>query len=145
MSRTSIYLNFERNAEEAFNFYKTVFGTEFLFPIDRFGSVPPMDGQLPVSQEDQNLVMNVQLPILGGAILMGNDAPQSMGYKINKGNNVLINLEPDTLAETEILFAKLSVDGVVKSPLNKEFWGVYGECIDKFGIQWMFNLAEIAK
>jgi len=145
MSRTSIYLNFERNTEEAFNFYRSVFGTEFLSPIDRFGSLPVMKGQPTVREEDKNLVMNVQLPILGGAVLMGTDAPESMGFNLKKGNNYYINLEPDTLEETESLFAKLSTGGIIKEPLKKEFWGVYGSCVDQFGVQWMFNFYEIEK
>ena len=112
MARVSTYLNFERNTEEAFNFYKSVFGTEFIGDIDRMGTAPE-DPEQPLSEEDKNLVMNVQLPILAGHVLMGTDAPASMGFQLVKGNNVYINLEPDTRKETEELFDALSQDGSV--------------------------------
>ncbi len=140
MARVSTYLNFVRNTEEAFNFYKSVFGTEFDGDIDHFSEVPPQEGQPPVAEEDKNLVMHVALPILGGHVLMGTDAPESMGFKVNPGNNVYINLEPDTRAETDTLFKALSEGGKVEMQLQEMFWGDYfGSCTDKFGVQWMFN------
>jgi PhnB protein len=143
MSKTSIYLNFSRNTEEAFNFYKTVFGTEFVAPIDRMGNSPADPSQPQLSEEDKNLVMHVGLPILGGVILMGTDAPESMGFKLNQGNNVSINLEPDTMEETQDLFEKLSKNGKVEMPLQKMFWGDYfGSLTDQFGIHWMFNCED---
>ena len=139
MSRVSTYLNFERQTEAAFNFYKSVFGTEFTAPIGRMGDVPG-DPNQPMGDADKNLVMNVQLPILGGHILMGTDAPESMGFKPNAGNNVHIMLEPDSLAVAETLFAALSVNGKVGIPFSKMFWGAhYGSLTDQFGIQWMVN------
>ena len=143
MASVSTYLNFSRNTEEAFNFYKSVFGGEFEGGISRFSSIPPQEGQPPLSQEDGNLVMHVCLPILGGHRLMGTDAPESMGFKVNFGNNVYINLEPDTRSETDALFAKLSERGQVEMQLQEMFWGDYfGSCKDKFGVQWMFNCAS---
>ncbi len=140
MARVSTYLNFPRNTEEAFNFYKSVFGTEFIGKISRFSEVPPQKGQPPTKDEDKNLVMNVQLPILGGHILMGTDAPESMGFKVKPGNNVYITLEPDTRTETKKLFDALSKGGKVEMQLQEMFWGDYfGSCTDKFGVQWMFN------
>jgi PhnB protein len=139
MSRVSTYLNFERNTEAAFNFYKSVFGTEFIGPIGRMGDVPS-DPNRPLAEADRNLVMNVQLPILGGHVLMGTDAPETMGFKLNAGNNVHIMLEPDTLEEAEKIFSALSVGGVIEMPLTKMFWGAhYGSFRDQFGIQWMLN------
>lgn len=139
MPRVSTYLNFERNTEAAFNFYKTVFGTEFTAPIGRMGDVPS-DPNHPLAEADKNLVMNVQLPILGGHILMGTDAPETMGFKLNAGNNSHIMLEPDTLEEAEKIFAALSVGGVIEMPLTKMFWGAhYASFRDQFGIQWMLN------
>jgi PhnB protein len=138
MSRVSTYLNFERNTEEAFLFYKSVFGTEFSSPIMRMSA----SGAPNLAQDDQNLVMNVALPILGGHVLMGTDAPESMGFKLNKGSNVHINLEPDTLEETERLFAALSKGGKISMKLEKMMWGaVFGSLTDQYGIQWMFNCA----
>jgi PhnB protein len=147
MSRVTTYLNFPRNTEEAFNFYKSVFGSEFGgMGIARFKDIPPSDGAPPIADADKNLVMHIELPITGGYVLMGTDAPESMGFKVNFGNNMYINLEPDTRAETKRLFSALSKDGKVTMELADMFWGAYyGSCTDKFGVQWMFNCSEKAK
>ena len=144
MSKVSIYLNFARQTEEAFNFYKSVFGSEFLGNgIMRFSDIPPSEGMPPIPDADKNLVMHVALPILGGFHLMGSDAPESMGFKVTMGNNAYINLETDTRKETERLFKALSEGGKVEQELQDMFWGDYfGSCCDKFGIHWMFNCAE---
>lgn len=144
MSSVSTYLNFQRNTEEAFLFYKYVFGGDFTGGvIGRFGDIPPSDDMPPIAEEDRNLVMHVELPIIGGHKLMGTDCPDSMGFTVNKGNNVHINLEVDTRAETRKLFQALSDGGKVTMELQDMFWGDYfGSCTDKFGVQWMFNCAE---
>lgn len=144
MASVSTYLNFSRNTEEAFNFYKSVFGGEFFGDgIMRMGDIPPMEGQPPLSEEDKNLVMHVELKILGVHSLMGTDAPESMGFTMNFGNNSYINLQPDTRAETKKLFDALSAGGQVSMDLQDMFWGDYfGSCTDKFGVQWMFNCGE---
>ena len=144
MSSVSTYLNFNRNTEEAFNFYKSVFGGEFLGQgIMRMGDIPPQEGMPPMAEEDKNLVMHVELKILNSHTLMGTDAPESMGFKLNKGNNVYINLMPDTRKETKQLFDALSAGGQVTMDLQDMFWGdYYGSCTDKFGVQWMFNCSE---
>ncbi len=143
MSRTSTYLNFPRNTEEAFNFYKSVFGGEFTRGgIARFSDIPAQEGNPPLAEADKNLVMHIELPILGGHMLMGTDAPESMGFQVIYGNNVHINLEPDTKAETKKLFDALSAGGKITMDLQDMFWGAYfGSCTDKFGVQWMFNCA----
>lgn len=140
MARTSTYLNFNRTTEAAFNFYKSVFGTDFAGPIVRMGAAPTMPGQPEMSEEDKNLVMNVVLPITGGHLIMGTDAPDSMGFKLNQGNNVYICLDTDTRGESDTLFAALSEGGKVEMPLTEMFWGDYfGSLTDKFGTLWMFN------
>jgi PhnB protein len=147
MASVSTYLNFPRNTEEAFNFYKSVFGGEFFGNgIMRFSDVPASPGMPPTPAEDKNLVMHVELRILGGThSLMGTDAPESMGFKLIMGNNVHINLQPDTRKETKQLFDKLSKGGVVTMELADMFWGDYfGSCTDKFGVNWMFNCSEKA-
>ncbi|SHG88670.1 PhnB protein [Flavobacterium fluvii] len=146
MARVSTYLNFPRNTEEAFNFYKSVFGGEFGNDgIARFGDIPPQEGMPPMAEADKNLVMHIELEILGGYVLMGTDAPESMGFKVNFGNNSYINLEPDTKSETKKLFDALSAGGIVTMELQDMFWGAYyGSCSDKFGVQWMFNCVEKA-
>lgn len=143
MAKVSTYLNFPRNTEEAFMFYKSVFGTEFIGDISRMGSVPPQEGQPPINEEDKNLVMHVALPILGGHVLMGTDAPESMGFTVNMGNNIYINLEPDTRAEADALFKSLSEGGEVEMSLQEMFWGDYfGSFTDKFGVHWMINCSS---
>src|SRR5680860_737771 len=107
MATVSTYLNFNGNTEDAFNFYKSVFGTEFASPIFRMGDGPAMEGQPELSESDKNLVMHVSLSILGGHMIMGTDAVESMGMTLNQGNNVYINLDPDTRAEADTLFACL--------------------------------------
>jgi PhnB protein len=146
MARVSTYLNFPRTTEEAFNFYKSVFGGEFSSGrIARFGDIPPSDGMPPVAEEDKNLVMHIELPIIGGHILMGTDAPESMQFYVKFGNNVNINLEPDTRAEAKKLFEALSAGGKITMALQEMFWGAYfGSCIDKFGVYWMVNCYEKA-
>lgn len=144
MSRTSTYLNFPRNTEEAFNFYKSVFGGEFCGGgVARFSDIPVSDDMPPLAENDKNLIMHIELKITGGHILMGTDAPESMGFKVNFGNNISINLEPDTREETVKLFNALSAGGKVTIELQDMFWGAYfGSCTDKFGVQWMFNCPE---
>lgn len=144
MATTSLYLNFNRNTEEAFLFYRSVFGGEFIGDIARMGDVPTMPGQT-IAEEDKNLVMHVALPLLGDMVLMGTDAPESMGFTVNKGNNVYINLQPDTRTEADRLFNALSVDGEVEMTMQEMFWGDYfGSFTDKFGVRWMVNCSEKA-
>lgn len=141
MASVNTYLNFPRNTEEAFNFYKSVFGGEFSGGgVARFSDIPAADGVPPIAEEDKNLIMHIELPILGGHKLMGTDAPESMGFKVTLGDNVHINLDPDTKEETKRLFDALSAGGKVTQELQVMFWGAYyGSCTDKFGVNWMFN------
>lgn len=141
MASVGTYLNFSNKTEEAFNFYKSVFGGEFAGDgIMRFGSMPPQEGMPPLSEEDAQLVLHVGLPILGGYMLMGSDAPESMGYKVVMGTNSYICLSPDSRAETKTLFDALSAGGEVEMEPQEMFWGSYfGSCIDKFGVKWMFD------
>jgi PhnB protein len=147
MSKVSTYLNFARSTEEAFNFYKSVFGTDFAGDgLMRFRDIPPSEGIPPLPDADKNLIMHVELPILGGHILMGTDAPESMGFKVNTGNNVYIMLQPDTREETKRLFKALSTGGKVEQDLEDMFWGdLYGSFRDKFGVEWMISCPEKAK
>ena len=144
MARVSTYLNFPRQTEEAFNFYKSVFGGEFTSGgIARFVDIPPTEGAPPIAEADKNLVMHVELPLIGGHVIMGTDAPESMGFKVNFGNNMSINLEPDTRQETKKLFDALSKGGKITMELQDMFWGAYfGSLTDKYGVQWMFNCTE---
>lgn len=140
MARTSTYLNFSNNTEEAFTYYQAIFGGEFVGGIARFGEIPPQEGMPPMAESEKNLVMHIELHITGGHAIMGTDAPESMGFTINKGNNMHLNLELDTREECERIFAALSSDGQITMPLQDMFWGAYyGSCTDKFDVQWMVN------
>lgn len=139
MSKVSIYLNFQDNTEEAFNFYKTVFKTDFAGPIMYNKDIPPHPGMPSFPENELNKIMHICLPILGGIQIMGTDMLESMGHKVKIGNNTTINLEPDTREETERLFKALSEGATDIAPLNDMFWGTWGCCLDRYGIRWMFN------
>lgn len=139
MSKVSIYLNFQGNTEEAFNFYKTVFKTDFAGPIMYNKDIPPHPGMPSFPENELNKIMHICLPILGGIQIMGTDMLESMGHKVKIGNNITINLEPDTREETERLFKALSEGATDIAPLKDMFWGTWGCCLDRYGIRWMFN------
>lgn len=144
MARVNNYLNFPGTAEEAMNFYKTVFKGEFGgMGIQRFGDIPAQEGMPPLSDADKKLILHIELEILGGYTIMATDAPASMGFNLTPGNNMHISLEPESRAETKRIFEGLSAGGKVTMPLEDMFWGAYyGSCTDKFGINWMVNFAE---
>lgn len=134
MAKLNPYLNFDGTCEEAFNFYKTVFGGEFTY-FSRMGDMAAMEA----SDEDRNLVMHVSLPI-GSDILMGSDVPTSMKSLFKSGNNNYISITPDTREEADRIFNELSADGEVEMPMEEMFWGDYfGSFKDKFGTYWMIN------
>lgn len=141
MARVSTYLNFPNYTETAFLFYQSVFGGEFSgMGIQRFGNLPPDPNAPALSEEDKNLILHIELEIVGGHVLMGTDAPESMGFTVVKGNNVHINLDLDSRAETERIFNALSAGGKVSMELQDMFWGAYfGSFTDRFGINWMVN------
>jgi len=144
MAHTGTYLNFSRNTEEAFNFYKSVFGGEFgANGISRFSDLPSSPDMPALPDADKDLVMHVELTIVGGHKLMGTDAPESMGFSVTFGNNIYISLSPDTRTETKRLFDALAEGGNVQMDLQDMFWGAYyGSLVDKYGVQWMFNCEE---
>ncbi|MEY2861267.1 MAG: hypothetical protein RL392_1725 [Pseudomonadota bacterium] len=145
MARTSTYLNFNGKTEQAFEAYRAVFGGEFIGLVHRFKDVPSAPGQPSMPAEAAHMVMHVELAIVGGHVLMGTDAPESMGFTVTPGNNMHINLEPDTRAEAERLFNALAVGGLVEMPLQDMFWGAYfGSLTDAYGIRWMVNCATPA-
>jgi len=139
MATLNPYLNFNGNTEEAFNFYKSIFGGEFAL-VQRFKNTPEADK---IPPQDQNKIMHIALPIGKGNILMATDALESMGQKLKPGNNFHLSFSADSEVETEKLFKGLSSDGQVMVPLSKQFWGAYfGMCTDKFGVQWMVSYDE---
>lgn len=142
MAAVWTYLNFTGNTEEVFEFYRSIFWGEFIGGIYRMEGAP-QEGMPPLSEKDKKLVMHVELEILGGHKLMWSDIPESMWFKLIQGNNVYINLEPDTRKEAERLFNALSEDGKVEMPLEDMFWESYfGSFVDKYWIHWMINCYE---
>jgi PhnB protein len=144
MSKVAIYLNFQGNTEEAFNFYKIVFGTEFSSPIMRIGDLPPNPNGPKFSESDLKSVMHVALPIIGGTELMGTDMLESMGHKLVVGNNTTISLQLDSREEADKMYASLSEGGKDKAPMTEQFWGYWGCCLDRFGVRWMFNVMNVS-
>lgn len=145
MIRVSTYLNFMGDTEEAFGFYRSLFGTEFIGPITRIGDMPTDPSMPPLSPEEKNKVMHIELPILGGHVLMATDMLESQGHRLRTGNNVTINLELEDRVETERLFGELSKDGTDTFGLQDMPWGAYwGTCADRYGVRWMFNCVEVA-
>lgn len=142
MARISTYLNFDGRTEQAFAFYRDAFDGKYIGPLMRFGDQRCGD-QPPLPETERDMVMHVELSILGGHVLMGTDCPASRGIAIRPGNNLHINVEPDTRADTERLFAALAAGGQVTMPLQDMFWGgLFGTLTDRFGVQWMFNCDE---
>ncbi len=140
MTTVNIYLSFNDNCLEAFNFYKSVFGGEFSY-IGTFGEMPPQEGMPPLSESEKNKIMHIGLPISAETILMGSDVLENMGPKITQGNNFSISISPDSKEEADRLFAGLSSGGTVVMSMNQTFWGAYyGMFTDKFGINWMINM-----
>ncbi len=140
MSRVSTYLNFMGNTEEAFDFYRTVFGTEYTGPPMRMGDMPSAGDAVSMSDDDKNKIAHVELPILAGHVLMATDMLESMGHTLTVGNNVTINLEPDSRAETDRIYSSLSEGGNDATGLQDMPWGAYwGTCLDQYGVRWMFN------
>ncbi|RKG48719.1 VOC family protein [Acinetobacter cumulans] len=139
------YLNFKGNTEAAFNFYKSVFGGEFLF-VMRYSDAPTQEGQSPLSEGDRQKIMHISLPINEHTVLMASDISEQFCAQTNKaftvGTNhyISINLDASEQDEAKRLFDALAVNGTVEMALSPTFWGaLYGALTDQFGIQWMIN------
>jgi PhnB protein len=130
------YFNFMGNTEEAMKFYKSVFGGEFTI-FQRFKDMPGCEKMAP---EEQAKIMHISLKTPGGQVFMATDALESMGQKLQFGNNYYITIHTESEAETDKIFNGLSLGGKVEMPLNKTFWGAYcGMFRDRYGVQWMVN------
>jgi PhnB protein len=140
MASTSIYLNFNGNAEAAFLRYQKVFNTSFSTPISRMGDIPRAEGMPVLSDAEKQLVMHVALPLLGGMEIMGTDILESMGHRLIEGNNLTINLNADSRADADRFFQMLQNGTAECVAPHETFWGYWGTCKDHFGIRWMFNV-----
>lgn len=142
MARVNTYLNFMGNTEAAFTFYKEVFGTEFI-SVTRMKDMPRPEGAPILSESDADKIMNIQLPITNGHVLMATDALESLGHTVAVGSNVTISLDLDSQEEAERIYSKLLTNSPDSSgPLTMMPWGAYwGSCQDQFGIRWMVSYA----
>ena len=144
MAAINPYLVFNGNCEEAFLFYKSVFGGEFPY-IGKFKDMPPAEGNPVLSEADGNKIMHVSLPIGDGSVLMGSDSNSASGV-VTFGQNISISINTKSKEEADKLFNGLSVGGTVTMPMSQTFWGAYfGMFADKFGISWMVNFDENEK
>jgi len=137
MTKLNSYLNFQDTTEAAFNFYKSVFGGEFVTMM-RFKDVPDLPGKEKMSEADLNKIMHVSLPI-GNNMLMGTDMLESMGQHLKTGNAYTLSVHPESKEEADRLYKALSQGGTPHQPMTEMFWGYWGMLADKFGIQWMVN------
>jgi PhnB protein len=142
MTTVNVYLTFDGNCEEVFNFYKSVFGGEFPY-LGRFKEMPPMEGMPPMDEEQGNRIMHVSLPVSKETMIMGSDIGGEWGPKLQVGNNFSISITADNKTEADRLFNELSAGGKVTMPMQSTFWGDYfGTFTDKFEINWMVSFAE---
>ena len=136
MALINPHINFNGNAEEAFNFYKSVFGGEFAM-VMRFSDMA--SPEYPVSESEANKIMHIALPI-GKNILMANDIPESMGRVNENENRSKISVSAESKEEADKLFSGLSAGGNVEMPIADSPWGSYfGMFRDKYGIEWMID------
>lgn len=139
MPSINIYLNFDGNCKEAFEFYKSVFGGEFV-TISTFADMPPQDSMTLLEAEDLQKIMHVTLPIGKGTVLMGSDSPGEWGRNLKMGNNFSISINADSKEEANELFDKISKNGIITMDLADTFWGSYfGMMTDQFGVNWMVS------
>lgn len=140
MPKINPYLNFDGKAEEAFTFYKSVFGGEFQGEVYKLGNAPGAEN---LTEEEKNRVMHIALPIGKSDILMASDIVPSAGHKLNVGNNNYVSIFPETREEADHLFNGLSAGGTIEMPMEDQFWGDYfGSFQDKYGVYWMVNYNE---
>jgi PhnB protein len=138
MPKLNPYLNFDGKAEEAFNFYRTVFGGEFVGGVHKMGNAPGTEN---LSDEEKNRVMHIALRV-GGDLLMASDIVPSFGQNLTVGNNNYVSIFPDSREDADRIFKALSEDGNIEMPLEDQFWGDYfGSFQDKFGVYWMINFS----
>jgi PhnB protein len=138
MAQINPYLTFNGNCEEAFTFYKSVFGGEFPF-VGRFKDMPPQEGKtMPAEMAEK--IMHMSLPINKETNLFGSDTGGEWASNLTMGNNIAISINAASEEEAKKLFDGLSASGKVTMALDKTFWGaLFGMFTDKFGINWMVN------
>ncbi len=142
MMTINVYLTFDGNCEEAFNFYQSVFGGDFQ-SLSRFAEMPPQEGMPPIPDAEKDNIMHMSLPIGSGTVLMGSDTAAGFGPPLVTGNNFSISIDTDTREDADRVFRELSAGGSVTMPMSDTFWGSYfGMVTDKFKIQWMVSVEQ---
>ena len=142
MATLNPYLNFDGNCEEAFDYYKLVFGGEFSY-LGRFKDMPPQEG-VELSDEQKEKILHISLPISKETILMGSDTGGDWAPELVAGNNFSLSITADSKEQADSFFNQLADGGKVTMPIESTFWGDYfGMCIDKFGINWMIGFNEV--
>lgn len=142
MAVVNPYLLFTDKCEEAFNYYKSIFGGDFSY-VGRYKDMPPQQ-ENPVAETDKEKIMHISLPLSGGTMLMGSDSGAEWANP-TLGNNVTLSITASTKDEADNCFNGLSAGGKVKMPMDKTFWGDYfGMCEDKYGVHWMISFNEKA-
>ena len=143
MKSANPYLNFNGNTEEAFNFYRSVFGGEFLMMV-RFKDFP--NHGMGATGPDLEKIAHIAMPLGGGNMLMGTDTIEAFGRKAVMGTNFYITLEPESAEEAQRVFEQLAAGGKVEMPLQATEWAEkYGSCVDQFGVQWMVSYSGAVK
>lgn len=141
MASVSTYVNTMGRTEEAFRFYRTVFGGEFT-DLVRFRDMDMGSATNHLSETELNSILHIALPILGGHVLEGTDALESLGHSLIAGSNFSINLHPDSRDDADRLYNELSVGSKFAPGMADMPWGAYwGSFEDQFGIRWMINFA----
>lgn len=141
MATVNVYLNFDGNCEEAFTFYKSVFGGEFSY-LGRFKDMPVQEGMPSCTPEIGEKIMHVSLPISKETSIMGSDTGGEWAPDFKLGNNFSVSVTTTSKEEADRLFNGLSAGGLVTMPLDNTFWGDYfGMFTDKFGVNWMVSFA----
>jgi len=139
MALINPHINFNGNAQEAFNFYKSVFGGEYA-QVVRFKEMS--SPEFPIAEKEANKIMHIALPI-GKNLLMGNDVPESMGRTNENENRSKISISAESRDEADKLFYGLSAGGQIEFPMGDSPWGSYFGCFrDKYGIEWMVDFAS---
>ena len=134
------YLMFNGNCEEAFLFYKSVFGGEFQY-VGKYKDAPAEDGGGELSEEESNRIMHISLPV-ADTILLGSDSHPKFG-DVGFGDNFSISISPESTEEADKIFSGLAAGGRVDMPMQKTFWSPYfGMLKDKFGVNWMIDLSN---
>ena len=142
MTRINIYLTFQGNCKQAFDFYQSIFGGDYGY-VGTFEEMPPQEGMPPMTDEMKKQIIHISLPISKETVLMGSDTGGEWSSDFKQGNNFSISVNTDSKEKADAIFNGLAEKGEIKMPINSTFWGDYfGTLEDQFGINWMVSFNE---